>query len=172
MYRYEDYRVCNKCPCFGDMWKKKVGARFVNQTIRHAAQLSPAFLPLTREKNPDEQVENAEVQKWEENQCLVHPKVMWKPSTNTLDSNTLDSSELTQSLSINSITWWGSFVDLIPGLQWLFANGSGVALLLVEPLAKKYDNTHICIAVKTFQEHKACIVGPPTVCLACHMHEL
>jgi len=37
--------------------------------------------------------------------------------------------------------------------------------MLVESLAKNYENTHICITVKTFQEHRAHMVGPLTVCL-------
>ena len=39
------------------------------------------------------------------------------------------------------------------------------SLLLVERLVKNYDNTRISTTVMTFQEHRAHMVGPLTVCL-------
>ena len=54
---------------------------------------------------------------------------------------------------------------LIPRPRWLIASVSGVVLLLVQPLVKNYDDTHISIAPKTFQEHRAHMVSPLTICL-------
>ena len=59
----------------------------------------------------------------------------------------------------------------IPEVCTLTIEPSGVVLLLVEQLAKNYDNTRICITIKTFQEHRVRTVGPHTLCLCCRMQQ-